>query len=119
MVGTPTTDTNLSPLDQIRQVEAEVTRQIAAAREAADHTISEAGSQVSGLLDEARVSGRHRGQTRYKEIISGAEEEARALVSQAHNQADDLRRKGKRRMTTAVRHAASLVIGLEGSSEDK
>ena len=118
MVGTRTTDNELSPLDQIRQVEAEVIRQIAVAREAAEYTITEASGQVKDLLNEARVSGRRRGQTRYQEIKTTAEEEARALVAQAHSQAENLRHKGKQRMTNAVRHAANLIIGLDGSSQD-
>jgi len=118
MVGTRTNNNELSPLDQIRQVEAEVIRHIATAREAGEHAVSEARGQVKELLNEANVSGRHRGEKRYQEIVSTAEEEARALVAQALNQAEDLRHKGKRRMTAAVRYAANLVIGLEGSRED-
>jgi vacuolar-type H+-ATPase subunit H len=111
-------DTELSPLDQIRQAEADVTRQIAAAREAAARTVVEARRHVRDLLDEAREMGRRRGQIRYKEIVSQAEEESQALVFQAHNQAESLHHTGKRRMSTAVRQAVNLVIGLQDDGAD-
>jgi vacuolar-type H+-ATPase subunit H len=112
-------ETELSPLDQIRQTEADVTRQIAAAREAAERSVAEARREVKTLLGEARESGRRRGQVRYKEIISRAEEESQAFVSQAHNQAERLRYTGRRRMSTAVRQAVNVVIGLpdDGAEE--
>jgi vacuolar-type H+-ATPase subunit H len=111
------TDTELSPLDQIRQTEADVTRHVAAAREAAERTVVEARSQVKELLVKARESGRQRGQTRYKEIISRAEEESAVLIAQAQNRAEQLHHEGKRRMSTAVRQAVVLVIGLQDDSE--
>jgi vacuolar-type H+-ATPase subunit H len=107
----------LSPLDQIRHVEAEVVGKIAAARETVQQTVSEARSQVKELLTDARTEGRHRGQVRYKEIVSGAEEESRAIVAQAHNQANHLRQKGKQNMSAAVRKAVNFVINLEGDGE--
>jgi len=113
------TEAQLSPLDQIRQTEADVTRQIAAARETAECKVVEARNQVKGLLEDARATGSRQGQMHYKVSLTKAEEEARALVAQSHNQAKDLRHKGERRMSSAVRHAENLVIGLDGSSEDK
>jgi vacuolar-type H+-ATPase subunit H len=109
----------LVPLDQIRQVEADVIRQIAVAREVAEQTITEARSQVKNLLTEAQESGLHSGQVRYKETLSRAEEEAHAIVFQAHNQAKRLRHEGKRRMSKAVCQAVNLVIGLEENGENK
>lgn len=104
----------LSPLDQIRHVEAEVVGKIAAAREAVDQTINETSRQVKELLTEAKAAGLSRGQVRYKEIVSRAEEESRVIVSQAHNQAKRLRQKGKQHMSAAVHKAVDMVIGLEG-----
>lgn len=104
----------LSPLDQIRHVESDVVGQVAAAREAAEQTINDARRQVKELLTEARTAGRQRGRVRYKEIISGAEEGSRVIVSQAHNQANRSRLKGKQHMSAAVYKAVNLVIGLEG-----
>ena len=108
----------LSPLDQIRQVEADIVRQVAAAREAADEKIKRAHSQVKEILVQARESGRSQGASRYKTIISNAEEEAHAIVSQAHNRASRLRHKGKQRMSSAVRQAVKVIIDVEDDGED-
>lgn len=110
-------NSNLSPIDQIRQVEAETVRQIAAAREASEQKINETKQQVKVILQQARESGRQRGQNRYKQIITSADEEALAIVSQAHNQANLLRQKGKHQISTAVQQAVNLIIGLELDSE--
>ncbi len=115
----PKTAGELSPLDQIRQTESEVTRQVAAVRESAEQTVAEARNEVKELLKEARTTGSCRGETRYKEIVSQAEEEARGIVAQAQSRAEELHRKGKLRMSTAVDYAVSLVIGLEGAGEHK
>jgi vacuolar-type H+-ATPase subunit H len=112
-------ETELSPLDQIRQTEADVTRQIAAARQAAERSVTEAGKELKTFLDGARESGRRHGQVRYKEIISKAEEESQAVVSQAHRQAERLHHAGRRRMSTAVRQAVNLVIGLQDDGADR
>jgi vacuolar-type H+-ATPase subunit H len=110
---TPKTSSELSPLDQIRQTESQVTRQVAAARVAAEKTVVDTKREVRSLLEAARKTGADRGQARCKEIISQAEEEARGIQAQAKNKTAELRRKGKNRMAMAVEYAVSLVIGLE------
>jgi len=112
-------ETELSPLDQIRQTESDVTRQIAATREAAEDSITKTKDQVKVLLDQSRASGHQQGRIRYKELVSQAEEEAHALVTQAYSHAEDLRKKGEQRMKTAVRQAVNLVIGSEGGVENQ
>lgn len=118
MASKESINTKLSPLDQIRQLEAGAVRQIAAAREAGEHRINEVKRQMKVKLEQARESGRQRGQNRYKQIITSTEEEALVIVSQAHNQANLLRRKGKQQMSSAVQQAVNLIIGLEGDGED-
>ena len=104
----------LSPLDQIRLVEAEITRKIAAGREASARLIAEARVQAARFKKEAREAGNREGQIRYKEIVSKAEEDAQAIMAHAHNQAYDLRRKGQARMETAIQEAISVVLGVKG-----
>jgi vacuolar-type H+-ATPase subunit H len=110
----PTFATGLSPLDQIRLAEAEVTRKIVAAREASEHAITEARTQAALLKKEAHDSGAREGQIRYKEIVCKAEEEARTIVEHAHNQADVLRRNGQVRMEGAIREVINVILCLEG-----
>ncbi len=104
----------LSPLDQIRQAEAENIRKIAAAREAAEQIVLKARMDAARLKEQAVEEGRREGQARNREILLKGEEEARALISRAHSMAEKLRRNGEARMDYAVRSAVNLVIGQEG-----
>lgn len=108
---------NLSPLDQVRQTEAEVTRKIAAARKAAEQILEDARWQAAALKREAWESGTHEGQARYKTSLSKAEEESQALVADAHDQAKKLRRRGKERLQAGVSCAVDFVIKLAEDAE--
>jgi vacuolar-type H+-ATPase subunit H len=108
----------LSPLDQIRQAEAEVNRRIAAARRVAEMTEVKARAQAADLKREAREAGRREGRAQYEQLVSRAEVEAEALLAQAHSQAEDLRRKGDMHMDSAVHRAVEVVVGLEGEADD-
>jgi len=112
MMGLPgTNQTELSPLDQIRQTEAEVTRQIAAARKSAEQTVAQARKQARAVVNEAQKMGHHEGQTRFNDIILQAEELAQTIIAHAQNQAEDLRRNGLRKMSSAVHQALEIIIG--------
>lgn len=113
----PTPVAELSPLDQIRLAEAEITRKIVTAREASEQARAEARSRANLLKKQAHESGSREGQIRYKEIVSKAEEEARTIVEHAHNQAADLRRRGQARMEAAIQEATSIVLGLKGGGK--
>src|SRR3972149_5007494 len=104
----------LSPLDQIRLAEAEITRKIVAAREASARRAADARAQSTLLKKQAHDSGNREGQIRYKKIVSKAEEEAQTIVAHAHNQAEELRRKGQARMEAAIQEAIHVVLGLKG-----
>ena len=119
-MSSPTkTEAEFSPLDQIRQTEADVVRQIASAREAAGHTVAQAKTQAKDLLDDARQIGGREGEKRYREIISNAEEEAQAIIAQARNRAEHLRRRAGQRLAVGVRRALDIVIGLDEAGEDE
>jgi vacuolar-type H+-ATPase subunit H len=100
----------LSPLDQIRNAEAEVAREIAAAREAAKGKVVEAEMQAETLIREARDAGNREGQTQHNEILSRANEEAKALIAQSQNRAGELRRQGRQRMEAAVNHVLEIIV---------
>ena len=109
---------DLSPLDQIRQTEAEVTRQVAAARKAAEQILDDARQQAAALKREAWETGTHEGQALYDTSLSKAEEEARELIVEAQDQAKKLRRRGKERMQMAVSHAVHFVINLAEDAKE-
>jgi len=110
----PTFATGLSPLDQIRLAEAEITRKIVTTRESSERAIAEARTRAALLKKQAHESGSRAGRIRYKEMVSEAEEEARTIVEHAHNQADDLRQHGQTRMDAAIQEAMSIVLALKG-----
>ena len=118
-MSTPTkSEAGLSPLDQIRQTEADVARQIASAREAAGHTVTHSQTQAKEMLDDARRTGQREGEKRFREIISNAEEEAQAITTQARKRAEHLRRRAGQRLVVGVRHAMNVVLGFDEAGEE-
>ncbi len=114
----PPNETGLSPLDQIRHTEAEVTRKIAAAREQAEQIVKDARSQAAAMQQEAEKAGSQQGQARYREVITRTEEESRALLAEAKAQARKLRLRGQQRMQTGVNLAKNFVVNQnEGEQE--
>jgi vacuolar-type H+-ATPase subunit H len=109
----PISATELSPLDQIRLAEAEITRKTVVARENAERCLAEALTQAARIKKQAREAGTRVGNVQYKDIVARAEEEARAITAHAQNQADTLRQKGHNRMEMAVEYAVSIVLGLD------
>jgi vacuolar-type H+-ATPase subunit H len=103
----------LSPLDQIRLFEAEITRKIITTRQASERSLAEARAQAALIKKHAHESGEHEGQIRYKAILSEAEEEAQAIVGHAHNRAAELHQRGSARMELAIQEAIRIVLGLK------
>ena len=101
---------DLSPLDQIRQTEAEMTRKVAAAREHAEQILKDAHRQANAIKQEASQTGTQEGEARYRAIISKTEEEARAIVAEAKAQARSLRQRGQERMQTGVKLAINFIV---------
>ncbi len=114
----PITPEELSPLDQIRQTEADVTRAVAAARLAAEQMIAQAKREAIDIQQHARELGVREGETRYRELMLTGEEEARGIIAEAKLRANELRRKSQQRMDLGVQNAVHIVIGLgeEGRS---
>jgi vacuolar-type H+-ATPase subunit H len=104
----------LSLLDQIRLVEAEITRKIVAEREAALHRMANARLQAAQLRKQACEKGEREGQIRFKETIAKAEEQARVLITQSQHEADTLHRTGQACMEQAVHESLNIVLGMKG-----
>ncbi len=104
----------LSPLDQIRHTEAEVTRLIAVARGSAEQAVAKARADAAELKNQAHVDGQYQGQAKYREIISQGEEEASALLVHAQQQADHLHWKGEACLEVAVQSVVNMIINDEG-----
>jgi vacuolar-type H+-ATPase subunit H len=108
--------TGLSPLDQIRLVEAETARQLVAAREAAEKNVLKVRALAEQTIHDARDTGRKEGEADYKNIILSAEEEAQAILAQAQHRAAELKRRGSQRMAPLTMIAIDLVMGLNGEA---
>lgn len=80
-----------SPLDEIRQVEAEVARQIQAAREAADERIAQAEQAAQTMKLESRTAGHREGEADFQEIVARASREAEEVIGTASLDAESLR----------------------------
>jgi vacuolar-type H+-ATPase subunit H len=105
-------EAELSPLDQIRLCEADVTRRIAAARQAGEESLAKARSEAANLKRQAKERGLRKGQVQYQEVVSGAEEEAQALVAKAQKRASELLQRGEQKIELAVQKAVNFVLGL-------
>lgn len=102
-------ENELSPLDRIRQAEAEVARQIAASRERGEQRAARAREQADVLLQEAREVGRREGQAQYRRLILQAQDEVRALCLESEERLEALRRARVERMDAAVARVVAIV----------
>jgi len=107
-----------SPLDQIRQVEEEVARGIAASRNRANSATKEMSAQTDDIKREAREEGRREGEQHYQEIIAEAKMATERLLEQAHTQAEELRQTGKSHIDAAVRFVEDTVVGSHQEAAD-
>jgi|SRR5690606_8260946 len=104
-------DHALSPLDQIRQAEAEVTARLAGAREAAAQHLARIRNENQRIIAEAEETGRREGEAAYQDAIAAAEEEARLIRAAGQQQAVELKILGAERMTAAVEAILDRVLG--------
>ncbi|HAY84388.1 MAG TPA: hypothetical protein DCY42_05535 [Chloroflexi bacterium] len=112
-------ETELSPLDQIRQCEAEMARKIAATQEQTKQKITKARKEAREIVERARQRGLVQGQEKGIEVLSLAEQEAQSVLQEAQNQAEDLRLRGTHLMEEAVCFAVKFVLGFEKVKERK
>ena len=108
-----TNENSLSPLDQIRQAEAEAARRLVLSREAGSKKVQESRLQASELFGQARIEGEADGQARYKEIVARSEEEATALVAESRRKTDKLRVAGQKQITSLVSKIVKFITGME------
>jgi flagellar biosynthesis/type III secretory pathway protein FliH len=102
-----------SPLDQIRDAEAEINRRIAEAHRAAEEQLRTAESQAGQIKQEARRVGSSEGQARYQERIASVEIETQRIIYDARCRAEQIERQGQVFLPEAVRLAIALIAGVE------
>lgn len=103
----------ISPLDKIRQTEADAAGALSAARAAAERRLSQARAEAEKVLQQAREEGKNLGQARCRQMVSQAEEDGRALRDRAHSRAHDLQELGQSRKSAAAKFAVRVITGEE------
>lgn len=101
----------LSPLDRIRQAEAEAARSIAGSRETAEQTLARARDQARALVVEAQEAGQREGQAQYRRLIFRAQDEVREIGRESQKEVDALRRAEAELMDVAVRRVVAIITG--------
>jgi vacuolar-type H+-ATPase subunit H len=101
----------LSPLDRIRQAEAEAARSIAGSRETAEQTLARAREQARALVAEAQEAGQREGQAQYRRLIFHAQDEVREIGRESQKEVDALRRAEAELMDVAVRRVVAIITG--------
>lgn len=108
----------LSPLDKIRQTEAEAAGAIAAARQAAEQLLASTRAEADQFIDQARTEGKRAGQAQYADALTRAGEEAHAILVDAKRRAKKLQHKGRQRMEAGISFAVNTIIGLEEAANE-
>ena len=113
----PVLTSELSPLDQIRLVEAEITRNVAAARAESVQTVLNARARAAHLKKQAAEVGTRKGQAQYQKIVASASDEEHNMVAAAHHQAEELRRNGLSQMEAAIQQVVHIVVDVKRPGE--
>ena len=107
----------ISPLEQIRHAEAEVTRRLASARQEAEKKLIKARSKAAQQQKQALDEGLRQGQAHYQSTINKAEEEARQILTESREKAGTLLLQGETHLYEAVCLAVEIILGVEGGGK--
>ena len=110
---------NLSPIEKIRQAEAEITRQIAAARETAEGSLQAAKIQAERLHAEAIQQGKREGEKLYRLKLDQAREAAAQIVSEANKRAVEMRQNSISNMDDVIQQALYYLLNLQTDQAGK
>jgi vacuolar-type H+-ATPase subunit H len=102
-----------SPLDEIRQVEAEVARQLQAARAEAEAHIVQAEESARAMKQQSLEAGRHEGEADYQEFITRASRDAEQIIQDASLAANTLRQSQAQHLASLVRRIVECVTAVE------
>lgn len=112
-IGYSANQEQLAPLDQIRQLEAEVSRLSLLARQDAEAQKQQARLDAEALKARAREDGLRAGQTERAGKINAAQGEADQIVAQARIAAGRLTAQAGALVEPAANWAERVVLGLE------
>jgi vacuolar-type H+-ATPase subunit H len=102
-----------APLDEIRQVEAEIARQLQAARAEAEAHIAQAEESARAIRQQSLELGRHDGEADYQEMMAHASQDAEQIIQDASLAAQILHRNQARHLPLLVRRIIECVTAVE------
>jgi len=111
MVSARVAAAGISPLDRIRQAEAEANGRLAAARQLARSLEVEA--RAAAIIQQAHEAGRREGDKRRNEAVAAAEARASVILIQARSQAKRYSDSGRQRLASEAASAVRVVLGVE------
>jgi vacuolar-type H+-ATPase subunit H len=108
-----------SPLQAIKQKEAELRHRVEEARRRAESQLQSAREEAEQTVARANQKGQAEAKALYEQKIKEARREAKAIVATAHQEATTFRRQAAARLDEAVRQIVELVLPVGVSlSED-
>ncbi|MDT8306159.1 MAG: hypothetical protein RRC07_09500 [Anaerolineae bacterium] len=102
----------LSPLDQIRQAEADSARRVAGCREGAERAAARAREQARALVEAEREAGQREGQAQYRRLMLRAQDEVRVICLDSQKRVAELQRAEVELMGAAVTRVLAIITGI-------
>ena len=111
------TEKSADVLDSIRQVEAQIRRRLAVAREEADAQIASARKRAQEIVGEAELEGQQMGEAERRVILQETDEEMAFILAHVEERARELRHLGQDQMEAAVIRVVLIVTGQRSEKE--
>jgi vacuolar-type H+-ATPase subunit H len=106
-----TAENKQSLLGAIRQKESTITRQLAAARDAAEKEVEAAEKQARQMVHQAAEDGRLEGEAARRSRLEEIEQEAAEIEARAWDEAGALNNMDEDTLAAAVNQALNLITG--------
>ncbi len=108
-----------SPLQAIKQKEAELRHRVEEAHRRAEGRLQSARAEAEQTIARAVQQGQAEARALYEQKIEETGQEAKAIVAAAHQEAATFRRQATARLDEAVRQIVKLVLpSIESLPED-
>lgn len=110
-VDAPASSAPATPLELIREKEAELSGRVLSAKREADEIVSDARKQAAAIIEQATEESVAAAKDRQREVLERTEAEAKALLAQAESEAAELSQTIEPRIQSAVDFVLNAVIG--------
>ena len=110
-----TSNAQITPLERIRQAEKECAEHIRAAQAGAEEHKKDARRRASRIKHEASAAGRQQGEHDYRAALDAAEQDAKRIVAEACQRAEQLDRTSDDTIDRMVDQALTIVCDGDGA----